>query len=130
MRIALTAGLLLALGACPAMAAAPANPEATLVYYDAVSNQTLDPSEPQNNSSFSQGLLMAVYDSVLQLTPAGEPAPGLAESWSQNADLTEFTIKLRHGVTFHDGTKLDAAAVRANFERNMALGSRAGAAVA
>ena len=130
MRIALTAGLLLALGACPAMAAAPANPEATLVYYDAVSNQTLDPSEPQNNSSFSQGLLMAVYDSLIRLTPAGEPGPGLAESWSQNEDLTEFTLKLRHGVVFHDGAKFDAAAVKANFERNMALGSRDGAAVA
>jgi ABC-type transport system substrate-binding protein len=93
MRIALTASLLLALGVCPAMAAAPANPEATLVYYDAVSNQTLDPSEPQNNSSFSQGLLMAVYDSLIRLTPAGEPGPGLAESWSQNEDLTEFTLR-------------------------------------
>ena len=40
----------------PAKAALPTgNPNATLIYFDAVSNQTLDPQEPQNNSSFSQG---------------------------------------------------------------------------
>jgi len=34
-------------------ALADANPNATLIYFDAVSNQTLDPQEPQNTSSFA-----------------------------------------------------------------------------
>jgi ABC-type transport system substrate-binding protein len=33
---------------------------------------------------------------------------GLAESFESNADLTEWTFKLRQGVTFHDGSSLDA----------------------
>ena len=108
--------------------AAP-NPNATLVYFDVVSNQTLDPREPQNNSSFAQGPLMAIYDSLISFNPAGEPKPGLALSWQYNPDLTEITLKLRPGVTFHDGSKVDAAAVALNLQRSVALGMRAGAAV-
>jgi peptide/nickel transport system substrate-binding protein len=118
-------GLLL----CGAATAAGTNPTATLIYYDAVSNQTLDPREPQNNSSFAQGPLMAVYDALVYLDPKGEPKPGLALSWTYSPDLTEITLKLRPGVTFHDGTKFDAAAVARNIEQATALGYRAGFAV-
>jgi peptide/nickel transport system substrate-binding protein len=118
-------GLLL----CGAASAAGTNTSATLIYYDAVSNQTLDPREPQNNSSFAQGPLMAVYDALVYLNPKGEPKPGLATSWTYNADLTEIALKLRPGVTFHDGVKFNAAAVARNFEQAKALGLRAGFAV-
>src|SRR3954470_19792413 len=122
------AGCVVALAAAPSAHAADMapDPKATLIYFDAVSNQTLDPQEPQNDSSFAQGPLMAIYDSLIYLTEAGEPKPGLAESFSYNADLTEFTLTLRQGVTFHDGAKLDSAAVARNFERSAALGTRAG----
>src|SRR4051794_36627011 len=103
--------LFLALWATTARAAPDFNPDATLVYFDAIGNQTLDPQEPQNNSSFAQGVLMAVYEPLIRLDEKGEPRPGLARSWEYNADLTVLTIKLRPGVTFHDGTKFDAAAV-------------------
>ena len=113
--------------AAPAFAAErSADPNATLIYFDAVSNQTLDPREPQNNSSFAQGTLMAIFDALVRLDAAGEPTPGLATSWEYNADLTEFTLTLRPGVTFHDGTKFDAAAVALNFGRSIALGGKAG----
>ena len=71
---------------------------------------------------------MAVYQALVQLDAAGNPQPGLAQSWNYNNDLTVFTMKLRPGVTFHDGTKFDAAAVARNLERSAALGNRAGAA--
>ena len=100
-----------------------------LIYYDAVSNQTLDPREPQNNSSFAQGPLMAVFDALIYLDPKGNPQPGLAVSWTYNQDLTELELKLRPNVTFHDGTKFNAAAVVKNFEIATALGYRAGFAV-
>jgi len=115
----------------PAIAAdPPSNMNATLIYYDAVSNQTLDPREPQNNSSFAQGPIMAIFDSLVYLDPKGKPSPGLAESWTYNADLTEMTFKLRPGVVFHDGTKFNAAAVVHNFAYITQLGTRAGAASA
>ena len=103
------------------------NPNATITFYDAVGNETLDPAHPQNNSSFAQEVLLAIYDPLIKLNDAGEPTPGgLAESWSYNADLTEFTMKLRSGVVFHDGAKLTADAVKRNLERYAALGSKAG----
>ena len=112
----------------PARAAGEYNTNATLIYYDAVSNQTLDPQEPQNNSSFAQGTLMAIYDALVFLNEAGDPQPGLAMSWDYNEDLTVFTMRIRPGVTFHDGTALDAASVLKNLERSVSLGNRAGAA--
>ena len=124
---AFLAALLLA---APAFAVdRPADPNATLIYFDAVPNQTLDPREPQNNSSFAQGALMAIYDSLIRLDAAGEPTPGLATAWDYNADLTAFTLTLRQGATFHDGSKFDAAAAILNFERAIALGNRVGGAV-
>jgi len=124
--IARLAALLLC--CAPAAWAAPDhNPDATLTYFDAIGNQTLDPREPQNNSSFAQGVLMAVYEPLVRLDARGDPKPGLAESWEYNADLTVLTMKLRRGVTFHDGTKFDAAAVVTNLARSKALGTKAGA---
>ena len=38
----------------------------------------------------------------------GVPVAGLAEEWSANDDLTEWTFTLRQGVTFHNGAALDA----------------------
>ena len=103
-----------------------ANPNATLIYFDPVGNETLDPRTPQNGSSFAQGMMMAVYDQLIFLDNQANPKPGLAESWTFNEDLTEFTMKLRKGVNFHDGAPFNAAAVQVNLERQAGLGTRAG----
>lgn len=44
------------------------------------------------------------------------PKPGLAESWSYPDPLT-LVLNLRSGIKFHDGTPMDAEAVRFNLER-------------
>ena len=44
--------------------------------------------------------------------------PYLAESVTPNADYTVWTIKVRSGVTFHDGTPLNSAAVIDNLVRH------------
>ena len=43
--------------------------------------------------------------------------PLLAESYDSNANATEFTLHLRKGVTFQDGTPFNAEAVKFNLDR-------------
>lgn len=125
------AGCLCAALPARAQTTAPAtNTEATVVYYDMAGNATLDPAEPQNNSTYSHEALLAIFEPLIRLDDAGVPGPGLADSWTRNAELTELTLHLRPGAVFHDGTPVNAEAVRRNFERSAALGKRAGGTVA
>lgn len=59
----------------------------------------------------------AVYDTLIEFDETGELAPGLAESWSSPDDGKTWVFELREGVTFHDGTAFDAAAVQSHLER-------------
>ena len=47
--------------------------------------------------------------------------PQLAESYAWSPDGKALTLKVRPGVTFHDGEKLDAAAVKYNIERHKTM---------
>ncbi len=58
----------------------------------------------------------AVYDTLTVPNGKGEFVPYLAKSVEPNADFTEWTITLRDGVKFHDGTALDANAVKLNLD--------------
>ncbi|GGS23649.1 hypothetical protein GCM10010269_73100 [Streptomyces humidus] len=58
----------------------------------------------------------AVYDTLLKLDAYGRPAAGLATNWNYDAANTTLSLTLRSGVTFTDGTKFDAEAVRTNLE--------------
>lgn len=50
-----------------------------------------------------------IAESLLAYEVGGvEVVPSLATDWGANADATEWTFTLRQGVTFHDGTDLDA----------------------
>ncbi|MGY1839586.1 MULTISPECIES: ABC transporter substrate-binding protein [unclassified Modestobacter] len=49
-----------------------------------------------------------------------EVAPNQAESYEISEDGTQFTVTLREGIEFSDGTPLDAEAVRWNWERDLA----------
>ena len=58
----------------------------------------------------------AIHDTLLRVNAQGRLAPGLAESWEQPDDKT-IVLKLRANLKFHDGTPLDAAAVKFNIDR-------------
>jgi peptide/nickel transport system substrate-binding protein len=58
----------------------------------------------------------AIHDTLLTIDQQGRLAPGLAQAWDQPDDKT-IVLRLRPGVTFHDGTTFDAAAVKYNIER-------------
>lgn len=59
-------------------------------------------------------------DPLIVIAPDGTFKPGLALSWEASADAKTFTMKLRPGVKFQDGTPFNAAAVKYNFERILA----------
>jgi peptide/nickel transport system substrate-binding protein len=59
----------------------------------------------------------AVYDPLTTRNADGEIVPYLAESVEPNADFTQWTVTLPSGVTFHDGTPLDAAAMKTAFDQ-------------
>jgi peptide/nickel transport system substrate-binding protein len=72
-----------------------------------------------NNSSISsfQGHIWGhVTDKLVYVDADGKVSPWIAESWEQNNDATQFTLHLKTGVTFSDGTPLDASAVVANLD--------------
>lgn len=58
----------------------------------------------------------AIFDPLAGIDPQGDAKPYLAESFTPNADFTEWKIKLRPGINFHNGAKLDAEAVRTNLQ--------------
>lgn len=77
---------------------------------------------PTASSLSAPGLLMsnAVFDTLAASTSDGDWVPYLAESFTPNDDFTQWTVKLREGITFHDGTPLNAEAVVVNFEAQRA----------
>ena len=60
-----------------------------------------------------------MVEPLLELTPKGEIVPNLAEKWAVSTDATEFTLKLKKGIKFHDGQPFNAEAVKANFDRRL-----------
>ena len=63
----------------------------------------------------------ALCDKLLDVDEKLSITPQLALSWEWSADNKALTMKLRPGVTFHDGEKLDAAAVKFNLERHKTM---------
>lgn len=73
---------------------------------------------PNNSaiSSFQGHVWGHVTDKLVYVDADGKVSPWLAERWEQNGDATQFTLHLKNGVTFSDGSPLDAAAVVANLD--------------
>ena len=63
----------------------------------------------------------SLCDKLFDLDEKLNIVPQLATSYTWSADHKALTIKLRQGVTFHDGEKLDAAAVKFNLERHKTM---------
>jgi len=61
-------------------------------------------------------VVAAIYDTLTILNAKGEYVPYLAKSFTPNADFTQWTITLRPGVQFHDGTPFDSAALKLNLD--------------
>jgi peptide/nickel transport system substrate-binding protein len=106
---------------------------------DATRDVDRDEGEPQQGGSITVGLeaetanwlpatgswsppgfnvAHAIYDALMARDEDGEVQPFLAESLEPNEELDEWELTLREGVTFHDGTPLNAEAIAHNLEVN------------
>ena len=102
-------------GAFGATAAAQ-TPPGVLIVAQIAEPKSLDPHAVTAVNDFR--ILMNVYDGLVRYKPGSlEVEPALAESWTVSDDGTVYTFTLRDGVTFHDGSALDAEAVKFNFDR-------------
>ena len=71
--------------------------------------------------------LAAVSDPLFTYDADGNTVPHLLESAEPNADYTEWVLTVKDGISFHDGTPLDGAAVKFNIDANRASPLTAGA---
>ncbi|GAA2602123.1 ABC transporter substrate-binding protein [Dactylosporangium fulvum] len=62
------------------------------------------------------------FESLLTHDDKGGYLPWLAKSYDVSADGLTYTLKLRDDVTFHDGEKFNAAAVKANLDQLLVAG--------
>jgi len=60
-----------------------------------------------------------LYDRLLNFDENENLTPGLATEWTVSDDGLEYTLKLREGVQFHDGTPFNAEAVQFNIQRHI-----------
>src|SRR5512139_569951 len=59
-------------------------------------------------SSVPQYVKDNVYEPLVMNDQKGEIHPWLAQSWTANANSSQWTFKIRQGVKFHDGKELTA----------------------
>ena len=103
---------------------APAQPEPTPLLTILVEElpESLDPLAADTPES----IVLAGYlcDGLLEFNPeTGRPAPCLAQSWDVSEDGLSLTLYLETGVTFADGTAVNAQAVVQNIQRWQSQGS-------
>jgi peptide/nickel transport system substrate-binding protein len=115
--------LILSLGAVVAGAAGPGWAAERVFVQRLISEpDSLDPAK--SNRAQADQVMWLLYDALTQLSADGtQVQPALAERWEQSADGLTTTFTLRRNVRFHDGTPLDAHAVKASYERQFLAGS-------
>ena len=78
--------------------------------------------DPDQSRTFVGRIVYAsLCDKLVDITPDLEIIPQLATEWEWSEDGKALTMKLREGVTFHDGEPFNAEAVAANIDRSKNL---------
>ncbi|MFS8045969.1 TIGR04028 family ABC transporter substrate-binding protein [Rhizobium sp. BR 314] len=87
----------------------------TLIYLEQQAHTNLYP--PAGGFYPNGGILNQITDKLTYQNPKTlQIEPWVAESWTVNDRATEYTFKIRKGVTFSDGTPVDANAVAKNYD--------------
>lgn len=92
------------------------------------SSDTLDANNCVLNTDYARAYQL--YESLMEMDLAGVIKPALAEELTPNADATEWTIRVRRGVEFHNGKELTAEDVIFTLRRIVAKKFQASAVLA
>ena len=106
--------LLAVLTACGAQTPA-ASPGTSLTWAIETEPITFNPHQWSQNKA--RLLVFNQFDALVARDANGEFIPWLAKSWRVSPDGKTYTFELRDDVTFHDGERFDAAAVKANLDK-------------
>jgi len=98
-----------------ALASAPAFAAKDVVFAVASQFTTTDPYDA--NDTLSQAMAKSFYEGLYGFDKDMKMIPVLAESIAASNDGLVYTIKLKKGIKFHDGTDFKADAVKANLDR-------------
>lgn len=80
---------------------------------------SLDPVRVQGQGSTGSTTVAAIYDTLVRYNPDTRKFEGrTAESFTPNATYDEWTVKLKQGIKFSDGTAYDAEAVKLSIQRH------------
>ncbi len=80
--------------------------------------EDLDQIDPATGGAFVDRIVFtALCDKLVDIDQRLGYMPQLATEWAWAADTLSLTMKIRSGVVFHDGEKLDATAVKYNIDR-------------
>jgi peptide/nickel transport system substrate-binding protein len=82
--------------------------------YASLETTNIDPAVASTGPDYQ--VVRQIYDYLVELDENFNLQPALAESW-ETPDAKSWTLKLRPGVVFHDGSSFDAADVIYTFER-------------
>lgn len=88
---------------------------------------TSEPASIDPQGAATSGLSLVtpyLFDTLVVRGTDNKLAPLLAESWQVSDDGKTITVKLKAGVTFHDGTPMNAEAVRFTFQRFKETGTK------
>ena len=114
MKSPLRSVLALALGLC-SLAAVPAFAAKDVVFAVASTFTTTDPYDA--NDTLSQAMAKSFYEGLFGFDKDMKLIPVLAEGYEVSKDGLVYTIKLKKGIKFHDGTDFKADAVKVCLDR-------------
>ncbi|WP_243370826.1 ABC transporter substrate-binding protein [Microvirga solisilvae] len=83
----------------------------------------------EGTSRNTQTALQSIYDRLVSESLDGKFHPWIANQWTISEDQLTYTFTIRDGVKFHDGTPLDAEAVRFNLQRWLDVKKAGGAPI-
>lgn len=89
----------------------------SVVIYSGLSPRTLDQHDSTDVSTAI--LIRNLYANLYRLDVNGKIVPELAKSYKVNSDYTKYTITLKDGLKFSDGSPLTARDVAYSYERGM-----------